>query len=110
MAVIKLDSLPFSNIARELEGHLHGDVGVCIIFVDAPPGRGPGLHTHPYEEVLIVQEGTCTFTVGDDQVAAGPGDIVIVPPDTPHAFVNDGDGPLKQLDIHVSPRFDTTWL
>ena len=109
MSVIKLDSLPLSTIARELEGHLHG-AGVCLIFVDAPPGGGPGLHTHPYEEVFIVQEGTCTFTVGDEAIPAGPGDILVVPAEVPHAFVNDGDGPLKQIDIHVSPRFDTTWL
>ena len=109
MPPIKLDELPLWNIARELEGHLHG-ASVCLIFVDAEPGRGPGLHSHPYEEVFIVQEGTCTFTVGDEQIPAGPGDILVVPPETPHAFVNDGDGPLKQVDIHVSPRFDTTWL
>ena len=46
MPPIKLAGLPDSNIAKELEGHLHGA----------------------------------------------------------------SDGPLKQLDIHVSPRFDTTWL
>jgi hypothetical protein len=28
----------------------------------------------------------------------------------PHAFVNTGDGPLRQVDIHVSPHFATEWL
>jgi quercetin dioxygenase-like cupin family protein len=32
-------------------------VGVSLIFVDAPPGDGPRLHRHPYEEVFVVQEG-----------------------------------------------------
>ena len=109
MPAIRLDDLPLSNIARELEGHLHG-AGVCVIFVDAPPGRGPGLHQHPYEEVFIMQEGHATFTVGDEKIEAGPGDILIAPANTPHGFVNSGDGPLRQIDIHVSPRFDTQWL
>jgi hypothetical protein len=26
------------------------------------------------------------------------------------ARVNSGDGPLRQLDIHLSPTFDTEWL
>ena len=91
-------------------GRQHGDLGVCIIFVDAPPGRGPGLHKHPYEEVFIVQEGRGTFTVGEEEIEAGPGDILIVPAGEPHAFVNSGDGPLRQIDIHVSPHFDTEWL
>jgi hypothetical protein len=27
-----------------------------------------------------------------------------------HRFVNSGDGPLRQIDIHVSRAFDTEWL
>jgi hypothetical protein len=26
-----------------------------------------------------------------------------------HGFVNSGDGSLRQIDIHVSPSFDTEW-
>ena len=109
MTVISQSSLPFSRIARELVGAEH-DAGVCLIFVDAPPGDGPSLHRHPYEEVFITQEGRCTFVVGDDTFEAGAGDIVIAPANVPHRFVNSGDGPLRQIDIHVSPRFETEWL
>ena len=109
MPVIRQDALPFSVIARELVGTEY-DVGVCLIFVDAPPGGGPRLHRHPYEEIFIVQEGSGLFTLGDDRLEAGPGDIVIVPATVPHTFRNTGDGPLRQLDIHVSPHFDTEWL
>ena len=35
------DDLPWSEIAHELIGADYG-ARVCIIFVDAPPGRGPG--------------------------------------------------------------------
>jgi mannose-6-phosphate isomerase-like protein (cupin superfamily) len=109
MPVISQDSLPFSRIARELVGRDHG-AGVCLIFVDAQPGDGPGLHKHPYEEVFITQEGRCTFYVGDDEFEVGAGEIVIAPPEVPHRFVNSGDGPLRQIDIHVSPHFVTEWL
>ena len=109
MPVIRQDSLPFSVIARELVGRDH-DVGVCLIFVDAPPGGGPRLHRHPYEEIFIVQEGRCTFYVGADSFEARAGEIVIAPAGAPHRFVNTGDGPLKQIDIHVSPAFSTEWL
>jgi quercetin dioxygenase-like cupin family protein len=110
LEVLKQDQLPLSNIARELVGADHGGVGVCIIFVDAPPGRGPSLHKHPYEEVLIVLEGEVTFLAGGEEIRAGPGDVVIVPPGLPHAFTNTGAGQLRQIDIHVSPTFITEWL
>ena len=60
--------------------------------------------------MFITQEGRCTFFVGDDEFEVGAGEIVIAPPDVPHRFVATGDGPLRQIDIHVSPRFVTEWL
>jgi mannose-6-phosphate isomerase-like protein (cupin superfamily) len=85
-------------------------VGITVLIVDAPPGGGPALHKHPYEEILIVQEGQGTFVVGDEELVVSAGEVAIVPPDTPHSFVNTGDGPLRQIDIHVSPSFSTEWL
>jgi mannose-6-phosphate isomerase-like protein (cupin superfamily) len=108
--VVDQDRLPFSVIAREFEGDDHGGAGISILFVDAPPGRGPGLHRHAYEEVFIVQEGRATFTAGDEEREVRAGEVVVVPPDTPHRFVNSGDGPLRQIAIHVNSRFVTEWL
>ena len=108
--LLKQADLPFSNIPNELVGADHGGVGVCVIFVDAPPGRGPSSHTHPYEEILIILEGEATFEVSGDEFVARTGDIAIIPPEAPHAFRNTGAGPLRQIDIHVSPTFSTTWL
>ena len=108
--VVKQAELPLSNIARELVGADHGGVGACIIYDDAEPGRGPSPHTHPYEEVLIVLDGEATVMAGERELVARSGDVVIVPADTPHAFTNTGDGPLRQIDIHLSPSFSTTWL
>jgi mannose-6-phosphate isomerase-like protein (cupin superfamily) len=108
--VVDQDRLPFSVIASEFEGDDHGGAGISILFVDAPPGRGPGLHRHAYEEVFIVQEGQATFTAGDEEREVRAGEVVVVPPDTPHRFVNSGDGPLRQIAIHVNSRFVTEWL
>jgi mannose-6-phosphate isomerase-like protein (cupin superfamily) len=105
MEIVKQSQLP----ERELEGAEHG-AGVSIILVDARPGSGPALHKHAYEEVFVVQEGRATFRAGDQERDVGAGDIVIVPANTPHRFVNSGDGPLRQVAIHVSPRFATEWL
>jgi mannose-6-phosphate isomerase-like protein (cupin superfamily) len=108
--LIKTDELPLSNIAHELVGADHGGAGVCIIFVDAPPGGGPSLHRHPYEEIFITLEGEATVVANEQELHVGPGDIVIVPRHTAHAFTNSGSVPLRQIDIHVSPSFSTEWL
>lgn len=104
--VIPVDSLPRGDASYELSGR----ADVSLILVDTPPGGGPSLHRHPYQELFVIQEGEATFTVGDERQVVGAGNIVVVPAGLPHAFVNSGDGPLRQLDIHVSPVFDTEWL
>jgi mannose-6-phosphate isomerase-like protein (cupin superfamily) len=108
--IIRIDELPLSNIAREFVGDDHGGVGICAIFVDAPPGRCPSLHMHPYVEVLITQEGRATFLLGDEEREVGAGEMVVVPAGQWHGFVNSGDGPLRQIDIHLSSGFETEWL
>ena len=107
--MVKRENLPWSEVAHELVGADFG-AGVCVIFVDAPPGGGPAVHKHPYEELFITLEGSAIFTAGDEQFEAGPGDVVIVPAGTPHSFKNSGDGQLRQVDIHVSATFQTEWL
>ena len=108
--VIGLGDLPATATARELVGADHGGAGVCLIFVESPPGGGPSLHRHPYEEVFVVQEGEARFTAGGEERIVRGGEIVIVPAGVAHGFVNCGEGPLRQIDIHVNDRFDTEWL
>jgi mannose-6-phosphate isomerase-like protein (cupin superfamily) len=109
MDVLEASSLPLSRIARELVGTEFG-VGVCLLFVEAPPGRGPSLHKHPYEEIFIVTEGEGTFFGAAGERVVRAGEVAIVPAEEPHGFTNTGDGVLRQIDIHVSPRFETEWL
>jgi mannose-6-phosphate isomerase-like protein (cupin superfamily) len=44
-----------------------------------PLGEGVQLHTHPYAEIFIVQEGHAQFTVGDATVDVVPPRTLIGP-------------------------------
>jgi len=107
--IISREELPFDEYTWEFQGYHYGDTKVSFIIVEAQPGEGPKLHSHPYEEIFIVQEGRATYTVGAETIEAAAGQIVIAPADVPHKFVNSGTGILRQVDIHASPRFITTW-
>ena len=102
--IVNKDDLPQSKISHRFEGYRYGDVDVSVFLVDSPPGGGAVLHTHPYQEVFITLEGNATFTVGDDTIEVSAGQIVVAPAGVPHKFVNSGDGPLRQVDIHPSGR------
>lgn len=109
-SVIHKDELEHDGTTREFQGYRYGDTNLSFIWVDLPPGGGPRLHKHPYEEVFIILVGQATFTVGSESLEATAGQILIAPRDTPHKFVNSGAGPLRQIDIHASKRFITEWL
>jgi mannose-6-phosphate isomerase-like protein (cupin superfamily) len=85
------------------EGEPHGS-GVSFFLVNSQPGAGPDLHRHPYSETWIVRAGTARFTADGDELEAGPGDIVVVGPNTPHMFKNAGSDRLDIICIHASPR------
>jgi mannose-6-phosphate isomerase-like protein (cupin superfamily) len=105
MPVIKSSSLPTGN----LKGAEHGAT-TSLILDHSEPGHGPRLHEHPYDETWVVIEGQLTFRAGEEQLDAGPGDIVIVPPRTPHGFTNRGPGRAYLVCIHANPTFETEWL
>jgi mannose-6-phosphate isomerase-like protein (cupin superfamily) len=83
---------------------------VSLIFDHSEPGQGPRLHRHPYDETWVVEEGTVTFQAGEERFQATAGDVVVVPPDAPHKFTNDGPGRSKMVCIHASPTRKTEWL
>ena len=108
--VVNKDALQNYGNSSEFEGYLYGDTEISFILVDMRPGEGVRLHQHPYQEIFIIQEGTATYVVGTTTLEARAGQIIIVPADTPHKFVNSGEGKLRQVDIHLSKRFITQWL
>jgi hypothetical protein len=47
------------------------------------------------------------FQLGDEEFLAGPGDVVLKPRNSPHAFWNAGDGPVRIIEIISPGGFET---
>ena len=109
MSFLDLNELPFEGMSYEFHGEKHG-APICAYIVNAPPGKGPPLHTHPYVETIFMIEGRATVTIGNEKREVNAGAIAVVPANTPHKFVNSGDGLLRQIDVHASPKFIQTNL
>jgi quercetin dioxygenase-like cupin family protein len=64
-----------------------------IINTRVEPGGGPPPHVHPGgDEVFTIEQGTVEFLVGRRKQIAKPGDELVVPRGTRHAFTNVGSG------------------
>ena len=71
-----------------------------IGMFEAPPGNGPGWHTHTYVEMFVPLTGTWKFTYGDNpddpdgdvtEVLLGPWDVISFPPALWRRFENASD-------------------
>ena len=108
--LLNRDELPFDGNTYEFIGSQYQGTEVSFIWVDMPPGSAVRLHKHPYKEIFIIQEGVSTFTGDTTTLEAVAGQLIIVPANVPHKFMNLGDGQLRQIDIHVNKEFITHWL
>jgi mannose-6-phosphate isomerase-like protein (cupin superfamily) len=99
------------------EGHRVGNVEFLARSVDTPrftfgiieiaAGRELEQHVHEDEDdAFYILEGEMTFTFDDESAAAPPGTFVLVPPGVRHGFHNDGDVPVRMLNIHAPAGFD----
>jgi len=102
---VRQQDLPFRGSSHHFVGAEHGDTSICAYLLNAEPGRGPGPHRHPYDEVQFVRSGRALYTVNGEQFEAGPGDILVIKAGEIHGFTAIGDEPLVQVDVHLSPRF-----
>jgi mannose-6-phosphate isomerase-like protein (cupin superfamily) len=109
--------MPQPVIVPAGQGHRVGNVEFLARTVDTPrftfgiieiaAGRELEAHVHADEDdAFYIVEGEMTFTFGDESAAAPPGTFVLVPPGVEHGFRNDGDRPVRMLNIHAPAGFD----
>ena len=94
---VRQQDLPFQGSSHQFVGADHGDVSVSVFLLSALPGRGPGPHRHPYDEVQFVREGRGLWTVNGEEFEAGAGDILVIKAGEIHSFRCIGEHPLVQL-------------
>ncbi len=63
-------------------------------FVIEPKQTPHAPHTHPEEEVMIIETGTGEIFVDGKTTQVGPGSVMYTGPQVSHGIVNTGDEPL----------------
>ena len=105
---VDLDSLDFIERTSELDPTIRvrvafphssavGTASTATVYFELEPGAHLGRHTDSAEELLLVLEGQCEATVGDESAPASAGAVVTVPAMEPHDIRNVGHGPLRVL-------------
>lgn len=69
-------------------------------------GSGPPRHVHAeHDEIWYVLSGRFTFAIGDREISASTGDVVVGPRGVPHTFRADS-ADARVLDIHAPGGFE----
>jgi mannose-6-phosphate isomerase-like protein (cupin superfamily) len=74
-----------------------------------PGAAGAPPHRHQQaSELFFVLSGSLRVLLGDDIITLDQGDVLVVPPNTPHAFEAAGDENTEVFFVltHAKPRFD----
>jgi quercetin dioxygenase-like cupin family protein len=102
---VRQEDLPFRGSSHHFVGAKQGDVNISVFLFHGDPGKGPGPHRHPYDEVQFIREGRGRYKVDGKEFEACAGDILVIKAGEVHEFKAIGDTPLVQVDVHLSPTF-----
>ena len=105
MLRIRREELTHRGSSHHFVGEKYGDVGISSFLFDGASGSGPGPHRHPYDEIQFILAGRARYVVDGVEFEAGAGDILVIKAGEVHSFTVIGDENLRQVDVHVSPRF-----
>lgn len=64
------------------------------------PGARIGLHFHNCEESVMILEGEAIAEIDGERIPLKAGDTTWIPPNVPHRFLNESDGPMRILWIY----------
>jgi quercetin dioxygenase-like cupin family protein len=82
----------------------HGE-RIMLSYLEMDQGAVVPLHHHPHEQAGILIKGVMELTIGDETRICRPGEMFIIPPNTPHRAVAV-EGPVLVLDTFSPIRED----
>ncbi len=104
MALIDLKNIAAKEIAKGYFAKLIHTEKMTFSFVEVKAGESLPEHSHPHEQVSIIQEGTFQLTLDGKPIIFEEGQLVIIPSNTKHSGLAISD--CKLLDVFYPMRDD----
>lgn len=90
----------------KVTGEIAGVDDLMVGTESLPAGTAIPVHSHDgYEEVIFIHAGHPRLTIGDREVDAKPGTLLVIPPGTWHGVKNSADSPTTILFVFPEPSF-----
>jgi quercetin dioxygenase-like cupin family protein len=94
---------PDERHSQKLINHASGGVNAEVNYIVTPPGGGSprGLHTHKWEQLFYLLDGTMTIEVEGRRSTVEPGSLIVFPAGVEHGNWNETDAPTVHLAINT---------
>jgi len=107
----------FDQMPRETVGDgrlertaIRGDNSIVTLNWVNPGQPTPKPHNHPFDQLSFVFEGTMVFEIDGEEIEAGPGTVLRIPPDAMHTAWVKGTEVVLNVDVFAPPRADYVYL
>lgn len=104
--VYKWDTLPREEVRPGVSRTAFRGDHALMVMNWLQPGMEVRPHSHPFEQLAYILAGRVKFTIGEDVVEVGPGEVVRIPPDVMHCGEPIGDEVAVNLDVFAPVRDD----
>lgn len=98
-------SMPVERIAEGIERQMIWGGQLMVCRLRFAPRVVTAVHSHPHEQITLVERGRVVFTVDGQERAASAGDVLHFPPDCEHG-ARMLDEPVVLVDIFSPVRED----
>jgi quercetin dioxygenase-like cupin family protein len=102
---VDLDSVPHIEIFPGVRIRTPHGKNLMLSYVQIDEGALVETHQHPHEQGGMLLRGRMELTIGDETRVLEPGEMYLIPPDTPHRARAVG-GPAVALDVFSPVRED----
>jgi quercetin dioxygenase-like cupin family protein len=99
------NSHPVEQLADGIERQMISGDRLMICRLSIPPRVVTPVHSHPHEQVTIVERGRVRFTVAGTDRIASAGDVLVFPPGLAHGATMLEEA-VVLVDIFSPPRED----
>lgn len=96
---------PVERIAHGVSRQMLSGVRVMVCRLTLEPGVVTSVHSHPHEQMTLVERGRVRFHVDGADHVAGAGDVLVFPSGIEHG-ATILDEPVVLIDIFSPPRED----
>jgi quercetin dioxygenase-like cupin family protein len=97
--IMKWDAVKTTELAGGIQRQVLTTRNIMLVRHIYPPGTAIPHHTHPQEQITLVEEGTLYYEVEGSGHDLEPGDLISIPSNAKHGGQNRGEATVVTLNI-----------